>query len=81
MIKNYQKKFKIEVSTNNPNYYIIFRKKFFNFQEVAFAKVIPGYSYQLEALLKLKAEELQYIQKQLQKIADIENCKSQICTF
>lgn len=62
---------KIEASETNPNFYVIFRKNLLNSQEVAYAKVFPNHSYQLEVLAHLSYEETQYVRKYLLEKANM----------
>lgn len=75
MKKNLKKTFKIEPSGTAEDTYIVYRKVYLkavpHWQKVAIVKVTYGRSYRFEALIFLSSDEVQYLRKQLQKIACI----------
>ena len=70
-MKSFKPTIKIEPSKTTPNLYIVIRRNFLNSQEIAYAKVFPSQSYELEAIVHLSYEETQYIRKYKIKKANI----------
>ena len=70
-MKIFQPTIKIEPSSTNPNLYVVFRRNFLNSQEVAYARVIPNHSYELEVIAHLSHDEVQYVRKVLLEKANL----------
>lgn len=70
-MKIFKSTIEIEPSQTNPNFYVIFRRNFLNSQEVAYAKVFPSCSYELEVIAHISYEETQYVRKYLLEKANI----------
>ncbi|MCI8618176.1 MAG: hypothetical protein HFJ60_08120 [Clostridia bacterium] len=70
-MKIFKPTIKIEPSSTNPNLYVVFRRNFLNSQEVAYAKVFPNHSYELEVIAHIAYEETQYIRNVLLEKANL----------
>lgn len=70
-MKSSQPNIEIEPSETNPNFYVIFRRNNLNSQEIAYAKVFPNCSYELEAIVSISDPETRYIRNFLLERADL----------
>lgn len=70
-MKVFQSTIKIEPSSTDPNFYVVFRRNFLNSQEVAYARVIPNRSYELEVIAHLSYDDVQYVRKVLLEKANL----------